>query len=400
MINPKTFANKMKDVKKEDILSGVQFLRALPAAKKYKKSHKDLWLICEDPFEARDNGYWLFRHIVKNHPEQEVIYAIDRNSPDFDKVSRIGRVVQYGSFKHWVFYLAASRNISSQKGGKPNAAVCYLLEVGGFLKNKRIFLQHGITKDDAKWLYYDQTKFSMFVCGAYPEYEFIKERFGYPEKALQYLGFTRFDTLHEDIHDDKLIVVMPTQRSWFRQKSLNEDGKLEDIGASEYCNRWNSFINSPRLGEILEKHDLHMIFYLHRNMQQFVQHFQSGLDRVEIGRPQDYDVQMLLRKGALLITDFSSVFFDFFYMKKPVLFYQFDEEEYRKRQYQEGYFDYRNNPFSIRKLEESEVLDSIEDYAQKQFRVSEEFLQGHADYFRYFDTQNCERTYQAIKNMD
>ena len=172
MINPKTFANKMKDVKKEDILSGVQFLRALPAAKKYKKSHKDLWLICEDPFEARDNGYWLFRHIVKNHPEQEVIYAIDRNSPDFDKVSRIGRVVQYGSFKHWVFYLAASRNISSQKGGKPNAAVCYLLEVGGFLKNKRIFLQHGITKDDAKWLYYDQTKFSMFVCGAYPEYEF------------------------------------------------------------------------------------------------------------------------------------------------------------------------------------------------------------------------------------
>ena len=399
MITPKTFINKLRDVSKEDVKSGILFLRALPVAKKYKKKHRDLWLICEDPLEARDNGYWLYRHIVMNHPEQEVIYAIDRRSPDFGKVRGLGKIVKYGSFKHWVYYLAASRNVSSQKGGKPNAAVCYLLEVGGILKNKRIFLQHGITKDDAKWLYYDQTKFSMFVCGAYPEYEFIKERFGYPEDAVQYLGFTRFDALHEDIRDKKLVVIMPTQRSWFRQKSLNEGGKLEDIGASEYCSRWNSFINSPRLGEILEKYDLHAIFYLHRNMQQFVEHFHTGLDRVKIGKPQDYDVQMLLRKGALLITDFSSVFFDFIYMKKPVLFYQFDEEEYRRRQYQEGYFDYRDNPFSIRKLQEEEVMDSLEEYAGRDFNVTEEFLKGHADYFRLFDAENCERTYQAIKNM-
>lgn len=399
MINPKVFANKLKDVGIKDVLSGGQFLGALPAAKAYRRRHRDLWLICEDAMEARDNGYWLFKYIVENHPEQEVIYAIDSRSPDYEKVRALGRTVEYGSFEHWVYYLAASRNISSQKGGKPNAAMCYLLEVGGLLKNKRIFLQHGITKDDAKWLYYKETRVSMFVCGAYPEYEFIRERFGYPEDALQYLGFTRFDNLHKDIRDKKLIVIMPTQRSWFRQKSLNEDGRLEDIAASDYCSKWNSLINSPRLNEILEKYDLHLIFYLHRNMQQFAQHFSSGFERVSIGRPEQYDVQELLRKGALLITDFSSVFFDFIYMKKPVLFYQFDEEEYRKRQYQEGYFDYRDNPFSIRRLEEEEILEDLEQYAASDFAVTETFLEGHRDYFRYFDTKNCERTYRAIRWM-
>lgn len=43
-----------------------------------------------------------------------------------------------------------------------------------------------------------------------------------------------------------------------------------------------------------------------------------------------YDVQQLLKESLLLITDYSSVFFDMMYMNKPVIFYQFDENQYRK----------------------------------------------------------------------
>ena len=43
-----------------------------------------------------------------------------------------------------------------------------------------------------------------------------------------------------------------------------------------------------------------------------------------------------------MITDYSSVFFDFSYMRKPVIFYQFDEKKFRKAQYAEGYFSYKN----------------------------------------------------------
>ena len=82
---------------------------------------------------------WFFKYVKEKYPQQEIYYAINHLSADYEKVVAAGPVIEYGSFKHWVYYLAATQNISSQKGGKPNAAVCYLLEVGGLLKNSRIF---------------------------------------------------------------------------------------------------------------------------------------------------------------------------------------------------------------------------------------------------------------------
>ena len=135
---------KLKMVKFGDLIHIFKFLFALLPAMFFRKKHKDLWLICDYEMEARDNPYWLFRYICKHHPEQEVVYAINYHSPDYRRVAKLGKTVPYGSLKHWIYYLAASKNISSQKGGKPNAAVCYVLEVSGLLNNTRVFLQHGI----------------------------------------------------------------------------------------------------------------------------------------------------------------------------------------------------------------------------------------------------------------
>lgn len=400
MIGIKTILHRLQDVKPRDLVSGIQFVFAIPCAAVFKRKHKDLWLICEDEFEARDNGYFFYRYLVKKHPEQEVVYAINKKSPDYGKVKSLGgRVIRYGSFQHWVYYLAASKNISSQKGGKPNAAVCYLLEIGGILKNTRIFLQHGITKDDAKWLYYPVTKFSMFVCGAKPEYEFIKERFQYPEGAVQYLGFTRFDNLHKDITDKKLVLIMPTWRNWFVLKSKNEDGRLPSVSESLFCKAWNDFLNDESFQEILEKNDLHAIFYPHRNMQPFLSEFSVNNHRILVAGQQSYDVQKLLRKAAVLITDFSSVFFDMFYMKKPVVFYQFDEAEYRAKQYQQGYFEYTDNPFSIRETTLEGAVRAFGRAVELGFKVDEKYLEGHKEYFALFDTKNCERTYDAVRRL-
>ena len=150
--------DKLKMVKWSDLLHIFKFLLAIRFALICKCRHRDRWLICDYELEARDNPYWLFKYIREKHPEQEIVYAIDYDSPDYQRVAVLGPTVRYGSLKHWIYYLAASKNISSQKGGKPNAAICYVLEVSGLLKNTRIFLQHGIIKDDLSYLYYKNTK--------------------------------------------------------------------------------------------------------------------------------------------------------------------------------------------------------------------------------------------------
>ena len=53
----------------------------------------------------------------------------------------------------------------------------------------------------------------------------------------------------------------------------------------------------------------------------------------------------LIKKASLLITDYSSIFFDFAYLKKPIVYSHFDIEEFRKFQYPEGYFVYEKDGF-------------------------------------------------------
>lgn len=60
------------------------------------------------------------------------------------------------------------------------------------------------------------------------------------------------------------------------------------------------------------------------------------------------DVQALLKSAAFLVTDYSSIAFDFAYMYKPMVYFQFDQERFREGQYPSGYFRYEAGRLSAR----------------------------------------------------
>ena len=128
----------MRFVKVGDIFSFFFYVFAVPFSWIIRKKYGPFWLVCERKNEARDNGYCFFKYIKNNHPEVKAYYAITKKSQDYTKVADIDKksIINFGSFKHWVYYLAADINISSQKEGKPNAAVCHFLEIYGLRKNR------------------------------------------------------------------------------------------------------------------------------------------------------------------------------------------------------------------------------------------------------------------------
>lgn len=352
------------------------------------------WLVCEDRAEARDNGYQFFKWVRENKPKQKVLYAIDKKSPDYQKVKPLGKVVGYGTVAHWFWYIVADKNISSQKCGKPNAAVCYFFEVVLKLRKKnRVFLQHGITVNDGAWIYYKNTYFWRFITAAQPEQAYIEEKFGYPENHVKMLGFPRFDALHNVERDERLILVMPTWRNWLGRSS--RDNKGMDFAETEYFCKWNEFLQDERLIRLLEKHDKKLLFYPHRNMQKFLGYFTSSSPRITIADWKEYDIQDLLKKSALLITDYSSVFFDFSYMRKPVIFYQFDEKEYREKQLSEGYFNYRDTVLGEWSDKRSDAVALLEKQLEKGMPLlSEEKIR---EFFSLWDTENNQRVYEEVK---
>ena len=389
-----TLKKVLNFIKFSDICHLFLALFVLPWALIAKIFIRDFWLICEEKNEARDNGYWFFKWVLENRPKQKTAYAINKKSCDYAKVKGLGRIIKYGSLSHWFWYIVADKNISSQKGGKPNAAVCYLFEVVFKMrKNNRIFLQHGVTVNKGEWLFYKNTRFKLFITAAAPEHEFVSDNFGYPENNVKMCGFSRFDKLHDIEVDKDLILVMPSWRNWLGREA--HDNKNNDFAASEYAIKWNEFLNSPKLAAILKNNNKRLLFFPHRNMQKFISYFSTDCENIEIAGSEKYDIQYLLKKAGLMVTDYSSVFFDFAYMRKPVIFYQFDEKKFREKQYEEGFFDYHDTILGDWVASLSDVLDLLEKHIKdKNNDVDETVIRR---FFPLWDDHNSERIYKAIK---
>lgn len=396
MIDIKYVLDRIKDVKLQDYLSLFPMMIALTIRPFYKRKYQDLWLICEEPKEARDNGYHFFKYMCQKQRKQKCVYAIKKNSIDYKKVHKLGDVIEYGGIQHWLAYFLCKYNISSQKGGKPNAAVCAFFELNGKFRTYNVFLQHGITINNVRWLYADRSKIDKFIVSTIPERDYLEENFGYPKGTIRLTGMPRQDALHDIEVRKNRVLIMPTWRYWFTLNSKMNEDTDNNFETSEYFSKWLEILDNPKMTELIEKYNIEVLFYPHRNMQNHLYAFDMIKNPVIIASWEKYDIQDLLKTSAVLITDYSSVFFDMVYMKKPVIFYQFDEEKYRKHQYSKGYFDYHNNPFGKTFKAYGDVMEELECIIKNKCKPSREYLVEHKKIFKYWDDKNSERIYKML----
>lgn len=396
-----SFWDKLKRVKFSDLGHFFKLLLALPIAFFVRRKRKHLWLLCDTRYEAGDNAYWLFAYISRHQPETDAVFALDKKSRDYEKVRSLGKIVQYGSLKHWVYYLAAEKNISSQKMGKPNAAICYLLEVYGIIKNKRAFLQHGVITADLTFLHYPHTRMSLFVCSTYREWKFVRDVYEYPAGVVQQLGLCRFDGLHHFDVKKGQVLVMPTWRMYIRNQisNKNKEKAQDEFKKTAYFRHWDGLLNNTGFLKLLEDYKLEVVFYPHREMNSFLDCFTFSSRHIRIASWKEQDVQSLLKESAVLITDYSSVAMDFAYMKKPLIYYQFDYEEFRCNHHPEGDFSFEQDGFGPVVRSVDEVVDTLGGMCVRDFQNEKEYLARHEQYFDLYDDCNCERNYNAICQM-
>ena len=358
------------------------------------KAYRHLWLVMERGFDARDNAYWFFRYLREQQPGINACYVIDSASPDRGRVAELGRTVQWRSLRHYLMYLAADMLISThvQPAAPDLMAYYHLRRIGIRPRGKQIFLQHGIIKDEMKWMRYPSLKVDFFASGGKLEYDYLVSEFGFPEGVVQYTGLCRFDNLIRGNAPSNEILVMPTWRG-------SDYPKGERFYETAFYRKFQSMLDNPRLLALLEERDLRLIFYPHIELQTELDKFRSPSERIVLASWRDYDVQTLLMRCRLLITDYSSVFFDAGYMEKPVIYYQFDIGEFRKFHYQEGYFSYEEHGFGPVVEEEEALADAVCACAGNDFRMEKKYLDRLEAFYPVRDEQNCERTYQILRRM-
>lgn len=347
------------------------------------------WLICERGDDAQDNGFRFYEYLIENHPEIKPVYLIKKNSKDYEKVCHIGKTVEFGTFKHLLMCIGYPVKISSHLFGYAPWVQLALYYRRHKTNDKHIFLQHGITKNTHEGLYGDVCKsLDLFVCGAKPEYMAIKNTFHFDSDVPKYTGFARYDKL-VDICTNNQLLFMPTWR--VNLSGLSE----EEFFKADFYREWSNLLNSSALIAICKKNGLIIKFYLHYMLQPYSHLFESN-EVVKVIKFGQEEVQTLLKESKLLVTDFSSVFFDFAYMKKPVLYFQFDEGTFYDEHYKKGYFDYRDNGFGPVYLETNELVKHIIFYIESNFAIEPRFKERMESFFELRDQHNCDRIYDAI----
>lgn len=353
--------------------------------------NKRIWFYSDFPTIADDNGKHLFKYsIAQNDKEIKKYFIVDKKSKYYEEIKKIGPLIGYKSMKHRILGLFAEKIITSHPdnnyvypfwGHYPNFA--------GLLKSSTIFLQHGIILNNiSSWLNKFDKNLDFILTTSKKEYDsFFDYPYNYEKEVIHMLGLPRFDNLENE--KTKTILIMP---SWRRY--LTNENKYS-ISNSSFFKTYNSLINNEKLIEKAKNLGYKVIFRPHPHVYQYIDLFEEN-EFIQIDHERG-SYQELFKKGALLITDYSSVSFDFAYLKKPVLYYHYGKDYHFNLE--ESYFDFETMGFGEVCKSEDELVDMICEYMENDCKMKEKYEQNVEDYFIFTDKNNSKRVHEAIKKI-
>lgn len=361
------------------------------------------WILMDRDNQADDNAEHLYRYISENHPEQDIYFALKKNSSDWKRLEQDGfNLLEFGSSAFESKLKDCEKIISSHVDGY----ITHYFKDNSLLDKDYVFLQHGITKDDLSgWL--NTKKIACFVTATNPEYHSIvgnTTAYKFGKKEVKLTGFPRYDRLLINNNtESKQILIMPTWRSSIVGTYISgtERTRNPDFMKTNYARHWHGFMNHTILKELNDQ-GYQIVFAPHPSIQEYMDEF-TVPDFIKIYSYSEGNIQSVFQNTSILITDYSSVAFDVAYLNKAILYYQFDYDEVfssGNHTYQKGYFDYNRDGFGAVAYNETELLAALKDLVDNQAKVPDLYQTRINKTFQFRDSNNCERVYQAILDLD
>ena len=323
------------------------------------------------------NPRYFYEYIDKNHPEYECIWSLnDEHTPINGKGIRVRR----SSLKYF-YYMATSKYFVSNVD----------LDNDLIKRDNQVHIQTmhgtplktiGLDVEREFKSQYDKDKFTERTA----RYDFvpvqsdfvsniIKKSFLY-EKTVLKLGYPRTDILFTNNNENDILKLK-------NKMGLPLDKKVILYAPTwRYKNKFELMLDLQSLKENLSEEYI-LIFRLHHYSASV---WTPPIDNEFIYNFSDYDsVEELYLISDLLITDYSSVMFDYSILDRPIILFTYDLEEYRDK-IRGLYVDIeKNNPgpllYTSKEVEDAILhLDEVESetkFLRKKFQ--EKFNQYECD---------------------
>jgi CDP-glycerol glycerophosphotransferase (TagB/SpsB family) len=350
-----------------------------------------------------DNSRHFFQYVTKNHPEIKAIW-LTRVKTNCEKVRNDGGAVYMVHSLKGIFYSLLAKNVFLSSGKLDvnplfiNGATLFQLFHGSPLK--KIGLDDKFSPANS----FFHKKIVPVIFPFVNEYNcdyvlsnsvFFSEKMGsafnIPMVNVLETGFPRSDVFFSEEEDNfnselrikyaccKLLYYLPTFRSFHKTQSLF---CLNDYDR-EIIER---FLEEENMVLITKGH------YVDNNLDAGRSFRESRI--IHLSDDKVSDINFMIKDADLLITDYSSVYFDFLLTEKPVIFAAFDLEEYLSSS-REMYFRFEDviaGPVVKNWSELMKCLKNIwtdENYSR--LRKEKNYI-----FNKYHDSKNSERLYDEI----
>ena len=400
----KKYCEALEKEGKEDIIN----IRKQYFERKAQKK-KELWMISDRTYVANDNGEHFFRYMNKRITRGvETVFNINEECEDYQRMKKYGKVVPDGTEEYRMDFLLADKIISS-------GASDYLFNPFGddkkylvdIINYDFIYLKHGIIKDDmSSWLNRFNKNIRLMITAAVPEYlSIVNGDYCISKENVTLTGLARYDNLYKKDKHKKAknkIVIIPTWRKSIQgsyDQKTNKSIYYDKFKETEFFRFYNSLINDSRLLKAMKENGYTGLLCMHpMHMEQYKDFDGNDIFKVNEGL---VDYQKEFVEGSLLVTDYSSVAFDFAYLKKPVVYSQFDKEDfYKKHTYSEGYFSYENDGFGPVCKDLEGTVDAIIAAMKNNCTADKKYLSRIEKFYPYHDSHCCKRIYESIREIN
>ncbi len=336
----------------------------------------------------------------------------DRNiRSEYDLVLLLGLPLNHSliDFIKWYKIVASSRIIfTTHISEKPSKNHIHFQLWHGNGTKKMGVMEHGINhvfKASSSWLNVD---FIMSYSETYTT--FLNACMVTDPKKYIITGAPRNDLLissdgieylknifGEDVSKSKIIWFAPTFRDYFGQSQGNKSFE-NPFGFKSFCiKEFDDFLERFKLKIILKPHP--------QEEELIIQYFEDYqvknmliLKSVDLNN-SGIDFYEILNAGDMLITDYSSLFYDFLLLNKPILFTPVDVEKYEEDRgfLIESYLDYV--PGSVI-LDQDELMYAVKKNLldlEDDFILRREWMLKF--FHRYHDDNSSKRIFDFIKNL-
>lgn len=389
--------------------------RALVTASKspnIRRKYAGAWVLIDRIHDADDNAERLFRYLRAERADINAWFVLEKGTPDWDRMVGDGyrdRMVAHGSAE-WKLLMLNCRHLVSSHADAPIHRPPGVARLNAAEWNVT-FLQHGVIKDDlSRWL--NPKALDLFVTSTPAEQASVvgdDTQYVYTTKEARMTGLPRFDRLLQlgsQVSPERRswLLVCPTWRHWLippraadTQRATVDDSFLE----SEFAKEWTAFLSDDRLAKIADTHNLRIGFLPHPNIQPAL----PQMNLPEHVVPLTFtgtDVQQLFAETALMVTDYSSMFFNAAYLDRPVVYFQFDGEEVLRGAHtgRPGYFQYERDGFGPVTATVPDAVDAVAATLDEHgLTPAPEYLERIRTAFPVRDGRCCERATAAIEDL-